>query len=430
MSIHILTQDAAVQSRLEKLIPELEHECTFHTELSTVQVALKKLKKTDSVFYDLQLEDTLWAFEPLYTACRRTNLVAVEPLTKGTSADSYLCPEGVEHYLLISPDERRSKTHLQNILREIAQKAAKSKKPKKKKAVAKKKKATATKGTSNSTQATIVELAPQGAPATFARYLQTNSASMQTFLADLHTAAGQHQCVMIEGDEGAEFELAARELNFRANGDECPLLVLDPMQFTEYELERFQEDSQNSRAAKYCYIGLSFELSSLSAEHLSSFLDKLQKQTEAAPSIHLIIGHVIDSEDYLPRSVLPPIKVFREQSHQLKVPNMSSREDDIPHIAHSIFSTLRMAHPFLSTRTITNSAIQHLKEECASMDYCRITRVLRNAMALSQSDVLTEKELKNFNDNSPTTQHLIESLADEQFFNAEDGEPENESGVA
>jgi hypothetical protein len=51
-------------------------------------------------------------------------------------------------------------------------------------------------------------------------------------------------------------------------------------------------------------------------------------------------------------------------------------------------------------------------------------RVLRNAMALGESETLSEKELKHLDDNSPTTQHLIESLADEKYF------PVESSGVA
>jgi hypothetical protein len=42
-------------------------------------------------------------------------------------------------------------------------------------------------------------------------------------------------------------------------------------------------------------------------------------------------------------------------------------------------------------------------------------------MALTERDTLTEKELKNFSDDSPTSQHLIESLADEKFFAEQTG---------
>ncbi len=60
-----------------------------------------------------------------------------------------------------------------------------------------------------------------------------------------------------------------------------------------------------------------------------------------------------------------------------------------------------------------NTGASQLK--VAALDYSRITCVVRNPMALSQSPTLTDTELKHFNDNSPTTPHLIESLADETY---------------
>ncbi|MGB0258637.1 MAG: hypothetical protein ACPGES_08300 [Coraliomargarita sp.] len=98
------------------------------------------------------------------------------------------------------------------------------------------------------------------------------------------------------------------------------------------------------------------------------------------------------------------------------MPTMESREDDIAMIVHNIFSTLRMAHPFLRTRTISSSAIKYLQSNCASLDYAKLCRVIRNAMALSQRDRISKEEVRNLSDDSATSQHLIESLADERYF--------------
>jgi hypothetical protein len=68
MSIHILTQDAEAKSQLKLLMADIDQQCTFHQVVATLEKVLPRLKKTDSVFYDLQLEDTLWAFERLYTS--------------------------------------------------------------------------------------------------------------------------------------------------------------------------------------------------------------------------------------------------------------------------------------------------------------------------------------------------------------------------
>lgn len=413
MSIHILTQDTEAKSRLKGLMDELEQECTFHQVVATLEKVLPRLKKTDCVFYDLQLEDTLWAFERLYTGCRKTHLVAFELLTPETGADGHYSPMGVEHYFLLSPNVARAKQRLQGILQEIAQKAVKSK-PKKKaaKKTAKKRVTTAKAATATVTTGTI--------PSKRARYLKTRSDVMQTFVTELQAVAGKHKFIMLQGEDGAEFELAARELNFQANQDTSPLIVFDPMHLDYKELEQIEETAMAAKVDQYCYLGLTLELNSQSVEQISAFLGHLKMQLKDQNTyLHLIIGHEIGSESCYPDNIRPTLEAVRETSHLLNIPSMADREADIAAIAHSTFSMLRMAHPFLQARSIDTSAIQYLEAQCTSLDYSRITRVLRNAMALAQSPTLTVQEIKNFSDNSPTTQHLIESLADEKFFTSQ-----------
>lgn len=246
---------------------------------------------------------------------------------------------------------------------------------------------------------------------------------MQTLLGTLHATASEGcDTVIVEGEDGAEFELAARELNFHANGDCSPLLVLDPMRISCEQLLEFEKEAAELKQTHYCFIGLSVEINRESADQLTDFMDKLEQIEN--PSIRLIVGHAHDSESYFCEAMKPLMRALRKKCSTLEIPSLSDREDDIPMIAQRLFSTLRTAHPFLRVRSISASAVQHLKAECANLDYAMLTRVMRNAMALGQRDILTETELKNLSDNSPTTQHLIESLADEKYFNAEN------SGVA
>lgn len=65
MSIHILTADPKMTQQLEELLAGGQHAFQFHGELETLIDALPKLKKNDKVFYDLQLESTLLAFDAL-----------------------------------------------------------------------------------------------------------------------------------------------------------------------------------------------------------------------------------------------------------------------------------------------------------------------------------------------------------------------------
>jgi hypothetical protein len=409
MSIHILTQDTESKAQLKLLMGDLDQECTFHQVVATLEKVLPRLKKTDSVFYDLQLEDTLWAFERLYTGCRKTHLVAFEQLTDETGTDGHQSPMGVENYFLLSPNPSRAKTRLSAVLQELAKKSVKRKAKKKAKKTAKKR-TTATTPTNATPTATIGK-------ADSTRYLQGQSDVMQVFAAELKASAGKHKFIMLQGEDGAEFELAARELNFQANADLSPLIVLDPMHLKYEELEHIEAQAMQTKVDQYCYLGLTLELNTQSVEQISMFLGHLRMQLkDQATYLHLIIGHELESESCYPDNIRPTLEAVRETSQILNIPSMADREADISLIAHSIFSMLRMVHPFLQARSIDRSAIKHLESECASLDYSRITRVLRNAMALSQSTTLTDSEIKNFSDNSPTTQHLIESLADEKYF--------------
>lgn len=409
--IHLLTQDPAVKKQLAELLTKLEQEHVFHESAEPLLKAVRKLKKSDAVFYDLRLEELIWAFEPLYTGCKRTNLVTFEVLSDQSSTESSQCPAGVENYLLLPTNSDRALARVQSVLREIAQKAAKKKKARKKVARKVTKKAEPAQEPVAATPTTSL---PLFTSPTLARYLQAHSMVMQNFLVELNTTLDQSPIIILEGNEGAEFELVARELNFRANGDSRPLYALDPMHLETEVLEKILKEGQLGDQKVYCYLGLSEDWSSHSAVELANFMDKLL-ELEDAP-LQLIVGHVNDSEACFPCGVKPVFKAVRKHSTSLSMPTMESREDDIAMIVHNIFSTLRMAHPFLRTRTISSSAIKYLQSNCASLDYAKLCRVIRNAMALSQRDRISKEEVRNLSDDSATSQHLIESLADERYF--------------
>lgn len=419
MSIHILTQNPEVKKRLSTFFEDMGKDYVFHETLLTLEKKLSRLKKTDAVFYDLQLEEHIWAFEPIYLGSRKTHMVVFEP--NDTGSVNYT-PMGTEHFLILSKDEARAKTRLIALFRELNKLSAPRKsatKKAKKKISAKKSRTTpqskATDATSTTAQLPLETSAAQ--PTT--RYLQACSDAMRHFTSELKTAAGgKHQFTMLQGEDGAEFELVARELNFQANSDTSPLIVLDPMHLKCHELDQLADAAKDANVDQYCYLGLTLELNSQSVSEIATFLGHLKIQDKDS-RLHMIVGHEIDSESCFPDNIRPTLDALRSNSHLLQIPSMADRAADISAIAHATFSTLRMAHPFLQARSISSEAIQHLQSECSVLDYSRITRVLRNAMALGQSPIVTEQELKNFSDNSPTTQHLIESLADEKYFSSQ-----------
>ncbi|HAV14425.1 MAG TPA: hypothetical protein DCX06_13180 [Opitutae bacterium] len=409
MSIHILTTDDKMIDQLTQLLAGGQHMFTFYTDLEELIATLPKLKKPDMVFYDLQLESTLWAFDALHYGTKKTNLIAFEPVEEGSKEGAHRCPKNAKHYLVLSSDSRRSKVRLQKVILEVAKKSVKKKVARK---TAKKKAVPALAAVEGATN-----VVSSVSPVTITRHLTTRSPAMQDFITEICSAAESASLVLIDGEDGAEFELVARELNFRANGDAFPLMVLDPMQLCAAQLHIL---SKGKNTPCYCYIGLSYELTSHSVDQLADSLKLIFKERVNSP-LRLILGHVADSETYVSATAMDLVKMFRKDGKVLDLPGMCDRKEDVHVIAQSVFTTLRVAHPFLCTRTLSTKAIEFLEEGHESLDYSRLVRVIRNAMALTQRDTLTEKELKNFSDDSPTSQHLIESLADETFFAEQSG---------
>lgn len=415
MKIHILTQDTESKEQLTALLSELDHDCVLHEAVEPLLRAVKKLKKSDVVFYDLSLENRLWALERLYTSTRRTNLVGFELLTKETAQGGQHCVDGMEHYLLLPKNNDRAKARIQEVFKAVARAAA----PKKRKSKPRQKvEAQVDDSASAQNPPLAVPQLESGAPSRSSpRYLQAQSAAMQSFLSRLYQTVGTTVLTLINGEEGAEFELVAREFNYHANGDTCPLLVTDPMHLDFDEFRRFEKNAASLEQVHYCYIDMSIELNRSSTRALLECMDHLRAL--ANPHLRLIIGYVNDSESYFCEESEVMLESLRAHAVSLEVPAFSERAADIPFIAQRVFSTLRTAHPFLKARILSMEAIHFLQAECKQFDYARMVRVLRNAMALGACETLSRKELENLSDNSPITQHLIESLADEKFFDAE-----------
>ncbi len=404
MSIHILTTTPKLTEQLTELLSGGQQAFHFHNDLEALITLLPKLKKTDKIFYDLQLEPTLMAFDALRFGSKKTNLIAFELLEDSAQSN---CPETAQHYFVMSPDIRKTGVRLKQVLHEVDALAVKKKKARKK--VNAKKTQTAATGSQSATTAP---------PITLSRYLTAKSSGMQRLLVQIAELAKKPKFVFISGEDGADFELAARELNFRTNGDLSPLHIADPMRV---EIDEIKRKLCTKDSTQYCYLGLSYELGALTVARLNEYFDQLCKEDIETPSPCFILGHVDDSEGYLEPEVKALLKTFRKLGETVEIPLLANRKEDVSLIAQSIFTTMRTAHPFLMTRSLSRSAIEFLEAQCAEMSYSSLVRIIRNSMALTQRDTLTEEELKNFGDDSPTSQHLIESLADEKYFKDQTG---------
>jgi len=406
MSIHILTTDSKLTKQLTQLLEGGLQPFHFHDDLEVLIMMLPRLKKTDKVFYDLQLEPTLLAFDALSFGGKKTNLIAFEPFVEGADSHQSTCPETAKHYFVLSSDMRKSGARLKQVLHEVDALAVK-KKHARKKASSQKANAVA--------KIQSVQTPP---PITLSRYLTAKSGCMQQLLVKIAQLAKKPKFVFLTGEDGADFELAAHEINFRTNGDLSPLHIADPMRV---EIDEIKRKLCSKDQTGYCYLGLSYELGMLTVARLTDYLNQLSKADTEDPTPCFILGHVDDSEGYLEDEVKAVLNSFRKIGEVIEIPAMAERKDDVCLIVQSVFTTLRTAHPFLMTRMLSRGAIEYLEAQCSEMSYSSLVRIIRNSMALAQRDTLTEDELKSFGDDSPTSQHLIESLADEKYFKDQTG---------
>lgn len=126
-------------------------------------------------------------------------------------------------------------------------------------------------------------------------------------------------------------------------------------------------------------------------EQLVETIKLIFKERGASP-LRLILGHVVDSWEYA--SAMELVKLFRKDGTLLELPGMSERKEEVQVIAQSVFAMLRVAHPFLSTRTLSTKAIEYLENVHESLDYSRLISLIRNSMDFTERDMLTENELK------------------------------------
>jgi transcriptional regulator of acetoin/glycerol metabolism len=247
-----------------------------------------------------------------------------------------------------------------------------------------------------------------------ARYIITSSPSYYNLLEDLKRQDEQRTTIILQATEDVEFELVARELNFQSNQDACPLYIINPDNLRIDYLEKLERKAAKEKVPIFCYVGRSDDLDEQSATDLklfSQYLDNLR-----APHARLILGHEIGSEDLQQLGVKEHLDVLLKQSTRLEIPNLAERAADIPIICQHTISQLRSMHPFLLVQRISSETEQYLIDQRGNYSYVKLVRILRNAVALCQRDTLTVEDIKNYGESDVTTQHLLETMADENYF--------------
>jgi hypothetical protein len=409
--ICILTRERHVKSQLSLLLRDLSYTPVFFESLASYVDEPSVAESRQPVLLDLALPDSEKIASGIKQVSPNTCVIGFVCFDPSTHAgEPPAKPESLDGFFLLPSRADRAKVRIISALR------------------AQDTRAPIRRGMSHSLYSTLLKrpgatfaggakrtaVSSDTAEIISARYLEVKSVASRSFVHHMRRIDPSVPFIILKGKEGAEFELAARELNYQNNADAEQLFFGDSDGLRMESLELIEKEAVKERKKRFCYMGCSAELSLQSAKQLVLFVDFLNHLRN--PHLRVIMAHEDGSEAYLQGGVEAVLKPFFSRAIILNLPGLDERMDDIRPISIALIANLRAAHPFLRVKGLSEEAIQHLTGMRHELSYAKLCRILRNACALCQREQLSMDDLRNYEEHETTTCHLVESMADEQFF--------------
>lgn len=411
--IRVLTDDRLVRGQLSVIIRDLGYQLNFHengdallSEISVDSMA------TSAVLIDVQFSSKETLNKVLSTLGSNVRKIGFQALNNGTQTTINSKPNAFDYFFLLPTNAERAKARLKTALRgervdaSLTERGPKLTPPPRR--------FTRTSVPFAKTRNPFGVQTAARPELRESRYIQSFSSSVKHLITQFSEIKPSAPLIILAGNDGSEFEAFAREFNFQANGDKTQLITLDDDEIRLDKLESLEKIATKSQKPSICYIGKTDSLNADSMEAVGLFVDFLNNLRN--PHLRLIIAHEYGTEDFLASSVLEFIKKYHNQSPTLLIPDLKDRVEDIIPIALKLLNTLRVAHPFLQVRNISESALNYLIEQRTELSEAKLIRILRNSIALSQRTTLEIEDFKNYGEHSSTTSHLLESMADETYF--------------
>lgn len=409
--LRVLTDDRLVRGQLSVLIRDLGYQLNFHDNGDALlsQISIDS-NTTTAVLLDVQLSSKETLNKVLSTLGPNVRKIGFQALNNGNQTTIDSKPNGFDYFFLLPANAERAKARLKIALRSERADANERSQHLTPAPL----RFTRTSVPFGKTRNPFSRQAPLRSESKDSRYIQAYSSSVKNIISQFNEIKISAPLIIIAGNEGSEFEAFAREFNFQANGDKTQLIILDDDNLSLEKLEAIEKKATKSQKPCLCYLGRTDALNADSIEAVSLFVEFLNNLRN--PNLRMIIAHEYGTEDFLAKPVLEFVKKHHNQSPTLLIPTMKDRVDDIIPIALNLLNTLRVAHPFLQVKSISESALNYLLEQRAELSEAKLIRILRNSIALSQRTTLEVEDFKNYGEHSATTSHLLESMADETYF--------------
>ena len=410
--IYVLTQDRRAKSQLSLILRELGQKVTFCESIEQLAGTHDKQAHDGVILIDIHTTPRLENIERLREVFPECGLIGFESYSHAEGSQATKVA-GLSHTFILPTHAERAKARIKSALKT-------STLPRLNQA----RKSTPSKYTRSPFKRTATKLLNRpkttSEPAiethTSTRYITTFSHASIQLLANIRKLTQQTSAIILHSDTGAEFELVAREINYQSNKDLHGIHLLDSDSISIEALERLERVANKAKAPTLCYLGKIEDFTEDSMQVVQQFIVYLDHLRN--PHLRLILAYENGCEYLLQNRVEEIYHSIQKSFSPLTIPCLSERTEDISAICLNTLSALRTAHPFLLVKSISDAAINYLIESRSTLNHDQLVRILRNSIALCQRSVIHPEDFKNYGESETTTQHLLESMADEQFFPA------------
>ncbi|MGJ8653276.1 MAG: hypothetical protein ACSHX8_08380 [Opitutaceae bacterium] len=408
--MHLLTTDRLTKSQLSLILRDLGHSPEFHNSFNELTKGLDANVGSSHILIDLRFELSVLELETLKSKYPTASHIGFERYDTSLETAKRIDASNFSTSIVIPSHSERAKMRLKNALRGTSGVNRKVLPSTTRPSFSFKRKVTQppfqkTKNRADSRASDTVS----------SRYLTTKSLTSVRFMETLKAeCAEKNSFVIFSAEETVEFELVARELNYQMNRDSCPLHIVSSEELRLDNLEKLERKASKSRTRINCYIGPSEDLDQCAASEVKLFIEYLGNLRN--PHARLIMAHEHGSASLFQAGVEEHFASLRQKAKEIEIPRLAERIEDIPEICQQTLGFLRSAHPFLVVTRISNEVERYLLEHRELYSYTKLVRILRNAISLCQRESLSVEDIKNYGESDMTTQHLLETMADETYF--------------
>jgi len=413
--IHVLVHENRSRSRLSLLLRELGQPAVFHNDLDSLLVSTRHdERKTDPVLFDLhsRTSDGGTCFPLLRKELEGRALIGFEELDPDSMDQGKERTDELLHYLLLPPQAERAKSRLKTVLAESRRMRNGSPSPAKTVSPKGFRRAFSPTTTARHFPRKPVASRPATGEKPF-RYYMAQSPASREFGRKLQDSLSFGTLLMLSGETGAEFILAAREIQYQLHGDDENLMIVPADEVTLESLHSLEKEAKDSGKQRLCYLEQCEDAPPAAAGDILRFVENIENMRN--PHLRLIFGRE-EVCDFLYDESAEIFSRLWEKRLWLRLPSLAERLEDIRPIASGFLSALSYAHPFLTVKEIDTEALRYLEENRSRFSYQKLVQVLRNSIALGQARILTAETIRNFETRSITAEHLVESTADDAYF--------------